>query len=803
MNRQETMRPLIGLLAAICALAPMTASATAASLTGGWTAAGNLSTQRPGPDLSVLLTDGRVLVAGSSSSDYNGIGNVDLYDPARGWSTAPSLDGDPMGAVASPLPDGGVLIAGGTPWHGGFDGPGPNPVAAALTWEPGAGAWTAAPSMSIARNNATATALADGRVLVAGGYDRKVIQLPNPNQQPFCCLQIDVIPLATTEIFDPIARSWSASGNLAHARYGQLAVGLKGGQVLVVGGQDEGQTPNPPTYIASAELFDPATGKWSSAGDIGQPRSGFTLTALADGRALLVGGVAADHLTVLRSTLVYDPRANVWSAGPDMKTARTEHATARLNDGRVLVAGGVDYLGRIADSELFDPTTGKWIVAGALGTARSDAAMVALKDGRVLVAGGLGSNGPLSDAELFDPAGVGAPASPRIVDGLGSWITRPAVPAATYAQAASILRDGRVLVLPGGGYPDYVAQIYDPMPAKWTTAFTRPSDQKYIAAVVMADDRVLVVTLDSEGLTPGKAEIIDVHTGYSKAAASPGTLGTAQLTLLPDGRIWLTGGPYGDRHTFFYDAKTDRWSPGPDVPPNLYVGSTTIIDEHRVLVSGYNSPMILDTTSDVWIAIPGFPQGWHEYSTTRLSDGDVLFAGGSVDKNDPNRTIQVPVTRVMRWNHATGALGAAHDMPGPRLFAASVVLKDGRVMFAGGVPGTADAPADPLASAEIYDPTKNSWTAAESMPEARSQMTALVLADGTVLAMGGYGLFNPSDTLVYSLATPRSAAAVSSFGQAQQRALIIGLVMLVISGLIAFLLVRSGARRRYVRRDDA
>src|SRR5690349_20599618 len=69
--------------------------ALAGAPAGGWTSAGSLSTERPGSDLGVLLTDGRVLVAGASGDDYSGIGNVDIYDPAHGWSLGPRMDGDP------------------------------------------------------------------------------------------------------------------------------------------------------------------------------------------------------------------------------------------------------------------------------------------------------------------------------------------------------------------------------------------------------------------------------------------------------------------------------------------------------------------------------------------------------------------------------------------------------------------------------------------------------------------------------------------------------------------------------------
>jgi Kelch motif len=766
--------------------------------TGGWTGAGSLSTERPGSDLGLLLTDGRVLVAGASGDDYSGLGNVDIYDPARGWSLGPRMDGDPRLAVAAPLPNGSALIAGGTPWFGGFDGPGPDPVAKALTYDPAGASWKSAPSMSRARNNATASPLVDGRVLVTGGYDRKVVSLPNPDQQPFCCLRIDLTALATSEIFDPKTRTWSVAGNLGHARYGHQAVTLRGGLVLVVGGEDQWE--DSPTYLASAEIFNPSTGTWAGAGDIGAPRNDFSLTALADGRALLAGGVAADGVSVLRSTLLFDPVKNAWSAGPDMKDARTRHGAALMKDGRVLVTGGLDHLGRLATSEIFDPAAPGWTPTGALKTARSDEVAVALHDGRVLVAGGRGSKTALADSEIFDPYASGASPAPRTVGGPGTWAIKPTQPVPSYAQDARLLKDGRVLVLPGAGYPDYVAQIYDPASATWTTSFTRASDQKFIAATPLADGRVLLLTLDSEGLKPGGAEVIDPLTGASHAAASPGNIGSARLDLLPDGRVWLTGGPAGDKRTLFYDASADRWAPGPDVPNDLYVGTVSWIPGGRVLVGGILKAMILDPASGAWSVVGSFPGHWNNYSATDLPDGDVLLAGGTEDQTQADgRLVPVGTARVMRWNHVTGMLERASDMTAPHPFHSTVVLRDGRVLFAGGL-AAADSGSDPVATAELYDPVKDTWVSAQSMPEARSQMTALLLPGGAVLEVGGWALFNSAKTMEYApaatakpVATAKPAATIAA--TAPTSALFEGLVILVAAGLISWALVAAARRR--------
>ena len=776
---------------------PAAASPSPGVLVGGWTASGGMSTQRASV-LDAVLTDGRVLVSGASSSDYSGLGNVDIYDQARGWSLGPRLDGDPYGAVIAPLPNGAALLAGGTPWHGGFDGPGPDPVATSMTYDPKTNTWIRGPDMSTPRYGATGTALSDGRVLVVGGYSRTVKQLPNPGGQPFCCLEIDIIPQASAEIFDPVTRRWSPAGSLAEPRFGQAAVALKGGLVLVVGGEQQDR--NGTTHLASAELFNPATGRWSSAGTIGEPRTGFTVTGLADGRALLAGGLAADGVTLLRSTSLYDPATGSWSPGPEMKEARTDHAAALLTDGRVLVAGGTDYLGRLAASEILDPRAGTWSVTGALHIARSSAAAATLHDGRVILVGGFGSSGALQDSETFDANAQGAPPPSRTVAGPGRWLARRAQPVSTYQQGLRLLRDGRVLVLPAGGYGDLTAQIYDPNNDTWTTAITRQGGQSLISAVALADDRVLVLTLGSDSQSPATAEIVDLATGASRPIAAPATFGEARLDLLPDGRVWLTGGAFGSKRSFLFDPLANKWSSGPDVPNDLYLGTITPLSGGRILVGGLLQAMILDLASGAWTTVGRYRVRWTNYSATPLPGGDVLLAGGSEDVTQPNGgAVPVVTTRVMRYSHVTGLIGPAAPMPAPRASSSSVVLRDGRVLFAGGVGRSLDFQADPVATAELYDPVRDTWSPAMSMPEVRSQASAVLLRDGTALEVGGYGLFNPSHTLIYTPAASIQATPAGSLsGQSQGAALAVAILSL---GALLFssLLIVAVLRRRSAR----
>jgi hypothetical protein len=123
--------------------------------------------------------------------------------------------------------------------------------------------------------------------------------------------------------------------------------------VLVLGGvpslQNVHQQLPDPQY---AELYDPAAGTFSSAGNFTLSRTNYTATLLNDGMVLIAGGEQAG-IAVPSAELV-DPATGTLSATGGLVIARTGHATTRLNDGRVLVTGGTDNGGNaLASAELY------------------------------------------------------------------------------------------------------------------------------------------------------------------------------------------------------------------------------------------------------------------------------------------------------------------------------------------------------------------------------------------------------------------------------------------------------------------
>lgn len=244
-------------------------------------------------------------------------------------------------------------------------------------------------SMATPRQAPFAATMADGRVLVGGGFDGSYV--------------------TSAEIYSPATGTFTPTGSLGRARAYAAAAPLPDGRVLIAGGYNPTDT-----RLDTATVFKPTlnggVGDFSSAGigTMSTSREGPIAAPLPDGRVLVAGGRSNGNVTQ-RSAEIFDPATNAFTpvlGGGQMVVGRENAAAATLPDGRVLIAGGTDTTTEAtATAEVFDPATDKFTAVRSMSTPRNGPGAAALPDGRVLVAGGQDTSfAQLRTAEIFDPA---------------------------------------------------------------------------------------------------------------------------------------------------------------------------------------------------------------------------------------------------------------------------------------------------------------------------------------------------------------------------------------------------------------
>jgi Galactose oxidase, central domain len=141
--------------------------------------------------------------------------------------------------------------------------------------------------------------------------------------------------------------------------------------------------------------------EFEETGSLATARAYHTATLLPNGKVLVAGGYNNDYLA---SAELYDRASGIWTATGSLNTARRDHTATLLQNGQVLVAGGdTPGIGYLDSAELYDPATGTWTATGSMVNARTSHTATLLPSGQVLVAAGLGSGlRTLASAELYD-----------------------------------------------------------------------------------------------------------------------------------------------------------------------------------------------------------------------------------------------------------------------------------------------------------------------------------------------------------------------------------------------------------------
>ncbi|MEP7341222.1 MAG: kelch repeat-containing protein [Acidobacteriota bacterium] len=341
---------------------------------------------------------------------------------AQVWSQTGSLGMPRSLHTATTLANGKVLVAGGmissSPCCTGTN--------TAEIYDPATGQWSATGSMSEVRSNHIAIRLPNGKVMVAGG---NAVGNKEPSN--------------TVEVYDPVNGTWSQNGLTAATRNSMQAVLQADGKVIIAGGISWPTRPDipGPIFTTAGETYDPVLA-YGSPNPMNTGHAHHTLTLLPNGKTLLAGGIDPNQLDPVRrsySAELYDTTSR-WQLTGRMLISRLNHTAILLPSGKVLVAGGrnIDNLGFLPDAELYDPATKEWSPTGAMDTPRAYHTMTLLPNGKVLVVGGASARGMLKSAEVYDPA-------------TGAWSPAGNLSLARQDHRAALLADGRVMISGGNG----------------------------------------------------------------------------------------------------------------------------------------------------------------------------------------------------------------------------------------------------------------------------------------------------------------------------------------------------------------
>ena len=358
------------------------------NLEPGWELMGELEFGRWGHTSTLLQNDAILVVGGRKRLSFRRasvvIGEI-LPLGSTEWVKTSRFHWERTYHTASLLPDGTVLVAGGTGrvvlkegedeslWRGNQD------LNSAEIYDPKTDEWENAPDMTYKKQLAQAITLEDGRVMIIGGRS-------------------GVLTLSSIEVYDSEANSWSEAEPMMQSRMSHSAVKLIDNRILVTGGM---QSVSMGDTLSSAEIYDPLQNSWSKVAELTRARLGHRSTLLPDGRVLVTGGttvVEGDLLGPETTAEIYDPILNKWSLIATDLLARKDHSALLMPGGKVILIGGGDLIGAgVLAIESYDIENNEWSVISNLPEGRNLLTATPLRDGSIMIIGGGTVKGYIAD----------------------------------------------------------------------------------------------------------------------------------------------------------------------------------------------------------------------------------------------------------------------------------------------------------------------------------------------------------------------------------------------------------------------
>ena len=324
-----------------------------------------------------------------------------------------------------------------------------------------------------------------------------------------------------------------------------------------------------------------------------------------------------------------------------------------------------------------------------------------------------------------------APGAAAVVAAGGGWSAAASMIKPHQAATATLLPNGKVLVVGSFGQIDTGAELYDPVADSWSPAGTMVVPRALGTATLLPSGKVLIaggIAADT-GHSTTRTEIYDpVASAWSAGGGMAVPRSSHTATLLPSGKVLVAGGQNQSGYIAtaeLYDPATDHWTMAARMDAGYASPHATLLGNGRVLIAGGTTlgdgrGQLYDPATDRWSNAGTAAR--IAATATSLPDGRALITGQAkeADLYDPTAN---------RWSLAAPML---QDRADPT----ATILDDGKILVVGGTTTTGGQQLW-LTSAEIYDPALNRWTPAGCMAQARWEHTATLLTTKKVLVAGG------------------------------------------------------------------